>query len=525
MIKKRIVLYIYEDKLPAWLVLCLEKLSLHNGVHLAGVIYQKKKQSKPHKASQILYRLYRKTENKFSKPTPSAFTGKAWPDFLQKLPRADEQDIQTILSWQPDCILNCSSKLIEKDIMAIPAQGVWHFGPGNLFNAQASSAVSHAVVQGHCSTPVCLMAEYSDSEKKDILYLSYSATQPFINKNLNLACWKAASFVSRVISLWQHTGQLQKINNPTLLSNDYFKAPDNIKMLAFLGKRCKDEIKRRWVKRSYFQQWLLLHHFSENNVLETDFSSYHSVYAPKSAFWADPAVFLKDGTRYIFFEEYLYARKKAHISVISIGADNQPTEPRCVLDKPYHLSYPFIFEQNGDIYMIPETSANKTIELYKAVSFPNEWQLEKVLMTNVHAVDSTLLYANNTWWLFTNIKENAGASAWDELFIFYAPHFLTDQWTPHSLNPVVSDVRTARPAGNFFESNGKIYRPSQDCSCTYGYAININEISILSEEDYQEKLIEKKLPDWNENVKAIHTFSSQDGFVAIDARKLVPKKR
>jgi hypothetical protein len=42
-----------------------------------------------------------------------------------------------------------------------------------------------------------------------------------------------------------------------------------------------------------------------------------------------------------------------------------------VLERPYHLSYPYVFFVGDDAFMLPETAANGAIELYRAVSFPD----------------------------------------------------------------------------------------------------------------------------------------------------------
>ena len=57
-------------------------------------------------------------------------------------------------------------------------------------------------------------------------------------------------------------------------------------------------------------------------------------------------------------------------------------------------------------------------------------------------------------------------------------NFLTNKWTPHPENPIVTDIRTARPGGKIFIQDGKIYRPSQDCSIRYGRALNMNQIIV-----------------------------------------------
>jgi len=266
----------------------------------------------------------------------------------------------------------------------------------------------------------------------------------------------------------------------------------------------------------------LLYHFNDAGKLPvtslTGFP-YKEIVPPNNGFWADPCVFnTGDGKHFIFFEELIYAKKRAHLSVIELKEDGTISKPQIVLEKPYHLSYPFVFKEGNDIYMIPETSANKTIELYKCISFPDKWEFQMNLMENLHAVDTTIHKKDGKYWMFVNIKENKGASAWDELFLFYADTLFTQDWKAHPQNPIISDVQQSRPAGHLIEHQGKLYRPSQDCSCTYGYATNMNEVLTLNEKEYKERIIEKLLPKWNDKVTAVHTLSNNNGLTVLDAR-------
>ena len=97
-------------------------------------------------------------------------------------------------------------------------------------------------------------------------------------------------------------------------------------------------------------------------------------------------------------------------------------------------------------------------------------------------------------------------------------NLVTNHWTPHPLNPIVSDVRKARPAGNVFVHKGKIIRPAQNCSGHYGYGMNMNEILILNEEEYKEISIEIIEPDWDKNAISTHTFNHLNGLTVIDAK-------
>ena len=124
------------------------------------------------------------------------------------------------------------------------------------------------------------------------------------------------------------------------------------------------------------------------------------------------------------------------------------------------------------------------------------------------------------WWLFTSQSELPGGSPWDELHLYYSDDPLSDNWLPHPNNPIVSDARSARPAGKVFERNGKVYRPSQNCSRHYGYGFNICEITRMSETEYEERIVSSVEPNWSPELVATHTFNYEGGLTVVDAQAL-----
>ena len=86
-----------------------------------------------------------------------------------------------------------------------------------------------------------------------------------------------------------------------------------------------------------------------------------------------------------------------------------------MLEKDYHLSYPFTFEWRGAHYMIPETAAHGAVELYKGVEFPFKWEMEKTLLKGVNATDATLVEADGLWWMFVNVGERDYPTDWNGL--------------------------------------------------------------------------------------------------------------
>jgi hypothetical protein len=228
-------------------------------------------------------------------------------------------------------------------------------------------------------------------------------------------------------------------------------------------------------------------------------------------------VIKKDGTIYIFIEEYLYKNHKGRISMIEMDTEGNYKNPVPVLDTDYHLSYPFVFENENKYYMVPESAANNSIDLYECIDFPTTWKLKMSLMQNVKAVDTTLFFYEGKWWLFTGLASHEGAFPEVELFLFYSDDLFSTEWKPHPLNPVISDVTSARPAGKLFTRDGKVYRPSQDCSKWYGHGFNLNEVVCLNEKDYVEKKLSEVKPNWDPALSGTHTFTYTDDFIIIDA--------
>jgi hypothetical protein len=132
-----------------------------------------------------------------------------------------------------------------------------------------------------------------------------------------------------------------------------------------------------------------------------------------------------------------------------------------------------------------------------------------------------LLEQDGRLWLFTAVAEE-GASLHDELHLFSATT-LEGPWEPHPMNPVVSDVRSARPAGRIFRHRGHLIRPSQDCSRRYGHALVFNRVDVLSADDYAETPIGRIEPDWMPGLVATHTYDAGTAFEVVDGKRVVAR--
>jgi hypothetical protein len=273
------------------------------------------------------------------------------------------------------------------------------------------------------------------------------------------------------------------------------------------------KLNRRIEARTTHRQWILLYAFGKPPICEL--YRFRALRPPPGRFWADPFVLLEDGTHYVFFEELEYEVGRGHICVLRVGRDGSVSAAERILERPYHVSYPFLLRWRGELYMIPETGDQGTLEAYRCTRFPDRWEFHAYLMRGLPLYDATLYESSGRWWLWATVSR---ALCDVELHLFSAETPLSDSWTPHPANPVVSDVRRARPAGGLFVYNGRLYRPAQDSSRYYGYGLRLQEIVALSQQEYREREAASILPERDPRIAGVHHLSFGGDLTVIDAQ-------
>lgn len=281
-----------------------------------------------------------------------------------------------------------------------------------------------------------------------------------------------------------------------------------------LLQRLSRKIDKTIAAQFFIDQWIILVG-PHTEYWSLDWKAMRQLIPPKDRYWGDPFLIQRGDCSYVFIEEKLYATGLGRIACLTLDAQGNMTSQQVVLERPYHLSYPFVFEHDGELYMIPESAANRTVELYRCTRFPERWEFVKNLLSDVYAVDTTLLEHDGKSWLFTNVKASRGSSL-DALYLYHAADLFADEWHPHPMNPVVRDIRSARPGGRIFLHAGQLIRPSQDSSRRYGYALKFNRITSLSETDYAE-ITEASFTPAHSEYLATHTFDQSAELTVIDA--------
>jgi len=195
----------------------------------------------------------------------------------------------------------------------------------------------------------------------------------------------------------------------------------------------------------------------------------------------DPFMVFHDGLWFLFFEMISAETGQGDIGVAT-SADAMHWQYRgVVLDEPYHLSYPFVFEHEGNFYMIPESSARQAVVLYRATQFPDRWEPVAELLTGHPYVDSSLVYFQGKWWLFTTTPENS-------YLLLYLADRLEGPWQSHPKNPIViADPTSTRPGGRPVVAGGKVVRYAQVDTPNYGVGVRAFVVEELSAETYSER--------------------------------------
>lgn len=228
---------------------------------------------------------------------------------------------------------------------------------------------------------------------------------------------------------------------------------------------------------------------------------------------ADPFGLERDGSVHILFEDFDLRKGRAVISQCTVDDTGTSSEPEQVLDAGCHVSYPYLVQADGAVWMIPETADAAELRLYVAADFPRRWRLETTLLKGVQVSDPTVILHEGRWWLFGTSRGHGVDHA---LRIWHAPD-LTGPWTIHQVDPVKVDARSARPGGTPFQVDGALYRPSQDSSRRYGGRIAVNRIETLTLDSYTERAVAfVEPPPRSPYPDGLHTLSAVGGTTLID---------
>jgi hypothetical protein len=264
-----------------------------------------------------------------------------------------------------------------------------------------------------------------------------------------------------------------------------------VKTLSAVTRRAKRAVRRLLRNPDLGYRWSIgiyegpsPCHLSAATAVSNPVLSREEVSDIPAQFVADPFMLDIDGTWHMFFEVMNRTTRRGEIGLATSGDGARWTYQSIVLREPFHLSYPYVFEWDGEYFMVPESYQAGGVRLYRAERFPSGWKLVGVLVEGPYLVDASLFRAADRWWMF--VETNADLKC--DTLRLYSSSLLEAGWCEHPSSPVVAgNAHVARPAGRVLVDEGRIIRFAQDCDPRYGLSVSAFEVLDLTANTYRER--------------------------------------
>ena len=425
----------------------------------------------------------------------------------------DRDSLKHLRELDLDVLLRFNKKILRGEILNINKFGIlslhhgddmkYRGGPSGFWEVYNKEPNSGFIIQqltknldngnllfrGKISTEKTWLLNRAELNLRSYFYLKQTLTNLAINQKL-------PSFIKNA----PYTDKIYK--NPTnyqLAKYIFMRIKNKLKDLNFNNKNNRYQVgfqKTTWGNLEYRKSI-----FIENE---------------KGTFNADPFVVEKDNKNYCFVECFNYAEKKAKINVFELSEKGY-TFLGTALEESFHLSFPFIFEFNNEFYMVPESSKNRDIRLYKCQNFPLKWELQEILIDDIDAADTMIFQKNNKWWMMTNEDPLKLDNHNYQMNIYYSDNLLNGEWISHKNNPIIMDANSARNAGLLLDEDN-VFRVSQAFGFykKYGENFSINKIESISETGYSEKIFSSHKKFFNKKILGSHHFHSNDKYTVFD---------
>lgn len=188
---------------------------------------------------------------------------------------------------------------------------------------------------------------------------------------------------------------------------------------------------------------------------------------------------MRDAQLHVLYARSEQATGESVIARLRPKRDNNLKRSRTVLEGPEPLSYPFTWEHEGQVFAVPEQLGAGRVDLYRLDEEEAALLPVRTLLDRPLASPTLFRHAGN-WWLFGTDPRMP-----DVLLLAFHAERLEGPYTPHLLNPLKMDVRSARPGGTPFLHEGRLWWPAQDRSKPDGQVI-LNQVRWLSPDRYEE---------------------------------------
>lgn len=272
-------------------------------------------------------------------------------------------------------------------------------------------------------------------------------------------------------------------------------------------------------KLFYIEEWnigiIKKKQSKENNIADCTLHSDIFWFKKYNAVQADPFVLEHNNLVYIFYESLGLLNSKGDIRCRVLDNDLKELDDMLLIglnDIQCHLSYPFYFEHDGKLFLIPESYELSEVSLFECISFPNKWKKAYTLVSGIKLTDSSIICSNGKYYLYSTDLDNN--------LILHMSTDLFDNWKKISPNLKLCN-QYARGAGSpLYYQDGIFIFTQEGFDHNYGSAIFIKKISSIGESEFSEELVRKIEPIIGSYKDGIHTINSSENYIVIDSKRL-----
>jgi hypothetical protein len=439
--------------------------------------------------------------------------------------------IDAIRAQSLDVLVRFGFNILRGEILQAARYGIWSYHHGDNDFYRGGPPYFWELVEENPRSGVILQVLSEALDAGTVIAKGVYATEPglSVSKNRLRPYWASVPFLGdKLRELHDHGWEqvLRRAPRPAAYQGKrrLYRTPTNGQMLRWLVPTVARKALARTYRREQLAHWRLAVRVGDCQIADgTELDGFRWIEPPAGRYHADPFLIDHQGKRWLFFEDYSYAERRAVIACAEVRADGEVGEGAPVLDSGSHLSYPYVFAWGSELFMIPESRAQRAVVLYRAVRFPYEWRRERQLFAG-EAVDTSVWVGDGRIWFFVPRLEPRGGGV--HLWLFSADEPAGD-WRVHPASPISRDVRNARGAGAIFRQGEILVRPAQDGSRIYGYAFSLNQIVRLTEGEYEERplrVVEPGCADWARGLGGTHSYARAPGLEIVDGFTWVPAR-
>ena len=484
----------------------------------------------------IGYLVYQKYLDARFKPYPDPTASVDCSDLMQNtsiidvkplksrfIDRLCADDLSAVANQRLDVILRFGFRILHGPILTQARYGIWSYHHGDPTRYRGAPPYLWELIENAPTSGAVLQALNETLDGGTVLAEAHFPTSPFpsMSRNGFNPYWSTTHFVIRCLNQLHNAlpTNIDALGRTQILEKlrPIYKTPSNLDVAYWLATTALKRAKRRLSRPAQSGPWRIalrkthvpLYMDPSREALE----EFKWLPGRPDGFWADPFLIDRDGSSWLYFENFETLKNKATLSVARITDAGDLEDLRTALERDYHLSYPHVFAHAGEVFMIPESAQAGTVDLYRARHFPHDWVRECTLL-NLRTVDSTVFEHEGRWYMFSSPITVAGAVPLT--YLWSAPS-LTGPWKLVTSQPLDTNPLRARSAGPIFSHDGVVWRPSQDCSTTYGDGLAFNKIESLqmAPRERESIFIEAAvLP----GLSHLHSYSRAGEWEAIDGR-------